>query len=173
MSSRSTYDRRIEQLESAVIARGRRVAARRPGAPAPRAIDAAVDDLLASPHAEAGDLIRIRAVQDVDFHVRHIDRLLLALAPEQLRRADTGSLYALEIALAAVVAGDRARLERLDSTLERILDGAERPLLRDGGGTPPVLDARLRRVALHVLAVAEAARLLLGPAHDRPRAPVA
>jgi hypothetical protein len=172
MGSRSTYERRIEQLESAVIARGRRVAARRPGAPAPRAIDAAVDGLLASPHAEAGDLIRIRALQEIDFHVRHIDRLLLALAPEQLRRADTGSLHALEIALAALVAGDRARLDRLDSTLERILDGAERPLLRDGSGTL-ALDARLRRVALHVLAVAEAARLLLRPANDRPRAPVA
>jgi hypothetical protein len=84
-------------------------AARRPGAPAPRAIEAAVDDLPASPHAEAGDLI---------------------------------------------------------------LDGAERPLLRDGRGTL-ALDARLRRVALHVLAVAEAARLLLSPANDRPRAPVA
>jgi hypothetical protein len=172
MGSRSTYDRRIEQLESAVIARGRRVADRRPGAPAPRGIDAAVDDLLASPHAEAGDLIRIRAVQEIDFHVRHIDRLVRALAPEQLRRADTGSLHALEIALAALLAGDRARLDRLDSTLERILDGAERPLLRSRAGTP-ALDARLRRVALHVLAVTEAARLLLGPAHDRPRAPVA
>jgi hypothetical protein len=105
MASRSTYDRRIEQVESAFIARGRRVAARRPGAPAPRAIDAAVVDLLASPHAEAGGLIRIRAVREIDFHVRHIDRL--------------------------------------------------------------------RRVALHVLAVAGAARLLLSPAHDRPRSPVA
>lgn len=172
MGSRSTYDRRIEQLESAVIARGRRVAARRPGAPAPRAIDVVVDDLLASPLAEPDDLIRIRAVQEIDFHVRHIDRLLVALAPEQLRRADTGALRALEIALATLVAGDGARLGRLDSTLERILDGAERPLLRDGGGTL-ALDARLRRIALHVLAVAEAARLLLRPANDRPRAPVA
>jgi hypothetical protein len=66
MGSRSTYDRRIEQLEWA--------------------IDAAVDDLP-------------------------------ALAPEQLRRADTGPLHALEIA-------------------------------------PAALDARLRRVALHVPAVA-------------------
>jgi hypothetical protein len=172
MGARSTFDRRIDQLASAVIARGRRVAARRSGAPAPRPIDAAVDDLLASPHAEAGDLIRIRAIQEIDFHVRHVDRLLRELAPEQLRRADTGSLYALEIALAALVAGDHVRLDRLDCTLERILDGAERPLLRDGGGTP-ALDARLRRVALHVLAVAEAARLLLSPAAGRPRTPVA
>ena len=172
MGSRSTYERRIEQLESAVVERGRRVAARRPGAPAPRAIDAAVDDLLASPQAGAGDLIRIRAVHEIDFRVRHIDRLLPALAPEQLRRADTGSLHALEMALAALLARDRVRLDRLDSTLERILDGAERPLLRDGRGTL-ALDARLRRVALHVLAVAEAARLLLSPATDRPRAPVA
>lgn len=172
MGTRSTYERRIEQLESAVVARGRRVAAQRPGTAGPRTIDAAVDDLLASPHAEAGDLIRIRAVQEIDFHVRHVDRLLTALAPEQLRRADTGALRALEIALAALVAGDNARLERLDRTLERILDGAERPLLRDGGATLP-LDARLRRVALHVLAVAEAARLRLRPASDRPRAPVA
>jgi hypothetical protein len=172
MGSRSTYDRRIEQLESAVVARGRRVAARRPGSAGPRTIDAVVDDLLASPHAEAADLIRIRAVQEIDFHVRHIDRLVLALAPEQLRRADTGALRALEIALAALVAEDYARLERLDRTLERILDGAERPLLCDGGGTR-ALDARLRRVALHVLAVAEAARLLLRPVTDRPRTPVA
>ena len=147
MATRSTYDRRIEQLESAVVARGRRVAARRPGTAVPRTIDAAVDDLLASPHAEAADLIRIRAVQEIDFHVRHIDRLVIALAPEQLRRADTGAL-------------------------ERILDGVERPLLRDGGGTLR-LDARLRRVALHVLAVAESARLLLRPVSDRPRTPVA
>jgi len=172
MGSRSTYDRRIEQLESAVVARGRRVAARRLGAPALRTIDAVVDDLLASPHAEAADLIRIRAVQEIDFHVRHIERLVPALAPEQLRRADTGALRALEIALAALVDRDRARLERLDRTLERILDGAERPLLREGGGTL-ALDARLRRVALHVLAVAEASRLLLRPAADRPRTPVA
>ncbi len=172
MGTRSTYDRRIEQLESAVVARGRRVAARRPGTAGPRTIDAAVDDLLASPRAEPGDLIRIRAVQEIDFHVRHVDRLLKTLAPEQLRRADTGALRALEIALAALVAGDTARLDRLDATLERILDGAERPLLRDGGATLP-LDARLRRIALHVLAVAEAARLLLRPAYDRPRAPVA
>ena len=161
MGTRSTYDRRIEQLESAVVARGRRVAARRPGTAGPRTIDAAVDDLLASPRAEPGDLIRIRAVQEIDFHVRHVDRLLKTLAPEQL-----------EIALAALVAGDTARLDRLDATLERILDGAERPLLRDGGATLP-LDARLRRIALHVLAVAEAARLLQRPAYDRPRAPVA
>jgi hypothetical protein len=172
MGTRSTYDRRIEQLESAVVARGRRVAARRPGTAGPRTIDVAVDDLLASPHAEAADLIRIRVVQEIDFHVRHIDRLVPALAPEQLRRADTGALRALQIALAALVARDHARLERLDRTLERILDGAERPLLRDGGGTL-ALDARLRRVALHVLAVAEAARLLLRPVNDRPRAPVA
>ena len=172
MGTRSTYGRRIAQLESAVVARGRRVAARRPGTPGPSTIDAAVDDLLASPHADAADLIRIRAVQEIDFHVRHIDRLVLALAPEQLRRVDTGALRALEIALAALVARDCARLERLDRTLERILDGAERPLLRDGGGTL-ALDARLRRVALHVLAVAEAARLLLRPVNDRPRAPVA
>jgi hypothetical protein len=172
MGSRSTYERRIDQLESAVIARGRRVASRRPGAPAPRPVDAAVDELLASSHAEPGDLIRIRAIQEIDFHVRHIGRLLPALAPEQLRRADTGALHALEVALAALVAGDRARLRRLDRTLERILDGAERPLLRSSAGTF-ALDARLRRVALHVLAVAEAARLLLSPAHERPRAPVA
>jgi hypothetical protein len=172
MGTRATYDRRVEQLESAVIALGRRVAARRPGAPAPRAIDAAVDDLLASPHAGAGDLVRIRAVQEIDFHVRHIDRLLPALPPDQLRRADTGSLHALERALAALAAGDRARLDRLDRTLERILDGAERPLLREGGGARP-LDARQRRVALHVLAVAEAARLLLRPVARRPRTPVA
>jgi hypothetical protein len=172
MGSRSTYDRRIDQLESAVVARGRRVAGRRPGTAGLRTIDAAVDDLLASPHAEAADLIRIRAVQEIDFHVRHIDRLVPALAPEQLRRADTGALRALEIALAALVSRDGARLQRLDSTLERILDGVERPLLRDGLGALP-LDARLRRVALHVLAVTEAARLLLRPAGDRPRTPVA
>ena len=88
MGTRSAYDRRIEQLESAVVARGRRLAARRPGTAGPRTIDS-----------------------------------------------------------------------------------AERPLLRDSGGTL-TLDARLRRVALHVLAVAEAARLLLRPVDDRPRTPV-
>jgi hypothetical protein len=172
MGARATYDRRIEQLESAVIARGRRVAARRPGGPAVRGIDAVVDDLLASVHAQTGDVIRIRAIQEIDFHVRHIDRLIVALAPEQLRRADTGPLHALDVALAALRAGDGERLERLDGTLERILDGVERPLLRDRGDTPAP-DTRLRRVALHVLAIAETARLLLNSVRDRPRAPVA
>ena len=159
MGTRSTYVRRIEQLEAAVIGFGRRVAGRRPGARAAhhRAVDVAVDALIGSPLAEPDDVSRIRAAQDVDFHLRHIDRLV-ELPAGAGRKADLqAALAALDAALTAFEARDADRLDRIDRTIERILDTAERPLVRPGGASAP--DARLRRVALHVLAVAEAARL--------------
>ena len=175
MGSRSTFVRRIEQLESAVIGFGRGVAQRRSGARAAHhhAIDLAVDALVGSLLAEPDDIRRIRAVQDVDFHVRHIDRLLDALALDPgpwPQLAET--LACLDLALTAVEARDATRLDRLDRAVERILDGAERPLLRDGSAASAP-DARLRRVALHVLAIADLARCLVPSARARPVAPVA
>jgi hypothetical protein len=170
MGSRSTYVRRIEQLESAVIGFGRGVARRRPGARAGhhRAIEAAVDALAAWPLAEADDVARIRLTQDVDFHLRHIDRLLDAPLAGYGARADVvDALEALELALGAFEARDRIGLDRADRLIERILRAAELPL-HDG-----VADARLRRVALHVLAVTDAARSAAVRGRPRPAAPVA
>jgi hypothetical protein len=174
MENRSTYDRRIEQLEAAVIAFGHGVAHRRRAELAPhhRAIEVAVDALVASPLAAGDDVRRIRTLQDVDFHVRHVDRLVETLAPCDRSRPELlATLAALESALIALETRDFGRLERLDRAIEHILDGAERPLLvREGIASTP--DARVRRAALHVLAIAEAARSLV-PAHrTRPAAPV-
>lgn len=175
MENRSTYDRRIEQLESAVVGFGHGVAQRRPAASAPhhRAVEVAVDALVGSPLAVGDDVRRIRTVQDVDFHVRHIDRLIDTLAPSDRSRPELGAtLQALESALIALETRDFARLERLDRAIERILDGAERPLLvREGIASTP--DARVRRAALHVLAIAEAARSLVPSGRARPATPVA
>ncbi len=168
MASRSTYVRRIEQLESAVIGFGRGVARRRPGVPGAhhRAIEVAVDALVTSPCATEHDLVRIRLAQDVDFHVRHIDRLLDApAATDGSRIGVIDALEALELALAALELRDPTGLARADRLIERILADAERPLMRDGEASAP--DARLRRIALHVLAVAGIARML-GP-RTRPR----
>jgi hypothetical protein len=70
MGSRSTYERRIEQRESA-----------------PRAVDAAVDDLLASPHAQAGCLILDGAERPLlrDGRGTFAARLLLSLANDRPR----------------------------------------------------------------------------------------
>jgi hypothetical protein len=171
MGSRSTYVRRIEQLESAVIAFGRGVATRLPGPRAAhhRAIELAVDALMGSPLAQTDDVRLIRTLQDVDFHSRHIDRLLDTLPPPM--GADmNAALVALAVTLDALERRDGALLDRVDSALERILARAERPLLRDGAAAVP--DARLRRVALHVLAVAEAARAVVPATRVRPPAPV-
>ena len=171
MGSRSTYLRRIEQLESAVIAFGRGVATRLPGPRVAdhRAIELAVDALTGSPLAQTPDLRLIRALQDVDFHSRHIDRLLDTL-PAPVGADMNAALVALAVALDALERRDAALLDRVDSALERLLERAERPLLRAGAATVP--DARLRRVALHVLAVAEAARAVAPAASVRPPAPV-
>ena len=160
MGSRSTYVRRIEQLELAVVEFGHTVAGRRPAARAAHhnAVKLAVEALVGSPLARAGDLRRIRALEDVDFHVRHIDRLLDELGPHSglqldLRRA----LHALDVALAGFVAHDPAPLARLDHAVERILAGAE--------------PALLCRIALHMHAIAGAVRS--AAAHDRVPVPVA
>jgi hypothetical protein len=81
------------------------------------------------------------------------------------------ALEALDSALTAFETRDSTRLGRVDRTIERILDTAERPLVRASGASAP--DARLRRVALHVLAVAEAARVRAPADRARPPAPVA
>jgi hypothetical protein len=172
MGSRSTYLRRIEQLECAVVAFGRGVAARLPGPRAAhhRAIELAVDALTGSPLAQASDVRLIRALQDVDFHTRHIDRLFDTL-PGPVAADMNATLVALAVALDALERRDAALLDRVDSTLERILERAERPLLRDDPTAVP--DGRLRRVALHVLAIAEAARAVVPAVSVRPAAPVA
>ena len=172
MGTRSTYVRRIEQLEAAVIGFGRSVSGRRPGARAAhhRAVDVAVDALIGSPLAEPDHVSRIRAAQDVDFHLRHIDRLVEMPAGAGPQPDMQAALEALDSALTAFEARDSARLGRVDRTIERILDSAERPLVRAGGASAP--DARVRRVALHVLAVAEAARVRAPADRARPAAPV-
>jgi hypothetical protein len=81
------------------------------------------------------------------------------------------TLVALAVALDALERRDAALLDRVDSTLERILERAERPLLRDDPAAVP--DGGLRRVALHVLAIAEAARAVVPAVSVRPAAPVA
>ena len=173
MGTRSTYLRRIEQLEAAVIGFGHRVARRLPGARAAhhRAVDVAVDALIGSPLAEPDDVTRIRAAQDVDFHLRHIDRLVEMPARTGPQPDMQAALEALDSALTAFETRDSTRLGRVDRTIERILDTAERPLVRASGASAP--DARLRRVALHVLAVAEAARVRAPADRARPPAPVA
>ena len=160
MGSRSSYVRRIEQLELAVVEFGHSVAGRRPAARAAHhdAVKQAVEALVGSPLAQAGDIRRIRALEDVDFHVRHIDRLLDELGPHSglqldLRRA----LHALDVALAGFGAHDPTPLARLDHAVERILAGAE--------------PALLCRIALHMHAIAGAVRS--AAAHDRVPVPVA
>jgi hypothetical protein len=162
MGSRSTYVRRIEQLESAVVGFGHSVAGRRPSRRAAhhRVVKLAVEALVESPLAETRDVRRVRALQEIDFHVRHIDRLLDDLGPQaktnlDLRRA----LKALDLALAGYAAHDRARLVRLDRAVERILAGVE--------------PAPVCRIALHMHAIGGVLKSVA--AHDRTRrqAPVA
>jgi hypothetical protein len=174
MGTRSTYVRRIEQLESAVIGFGRGVVGRRSRASAAhhRAIDVAVDALVASPLAAGDDVARVRLAQDVDFHLRHIARLLDAPLAVYGARADVvDALEALELVLDALEARDRVGLPRADHLIERVLEEAERPLLRDGVASAP--DARVRRIALHVLAIADAARTAASRGRPSPAAPVA
>jgi hypothetical protein len=159
MGSRSGYVRRIEQLESAVVGFGRGVVRRRARARAAhhRAIEIAVDALVCSPFAGRDDVARIRLTQDIDFHLRHIDRLLEAPLAVYGARADVvDALEALDLVLDALEARDRIGLRRADRLIERILEEAERPLVREGVASAP--DARMRRIALHVLAIADAAR---------------
>jgi hypothetical protein len=174
MGTRSTYLRRIEQLESAVTGFGRGVVRRRARARAAhhRAIDVAVEALVCSPAAGRRDVARIRRAQDVDFHLRHIDRLLEAPFAVYGARADVvDALEALELVLEALEARDGVGLGRADRLIERILEDAERPLVREGVASAP--DARMRRIALHVLAIADAAREAAPGGHPTPAAPVA
>jgi hypothetical protein len=159
MGTRSTYVRRIEQLESAVIGFGRGVVRHNSCARAAhhRAIDVAVDALVRSPFATRDDVARIRLTQDVDFHLRHIDRLLEAPFAVYGASADVvDALEALELVLDALEARDRVGLGRADRLIECILEATEAPLVREGVVSAP--DARMRRIALHVLAIAGAAR---------------
>jgi hypothetical protein len=174
MGTRSAYVRRIEQLESAVIGFGRGVVRRRARARAAhhRAIDVAVDALVCSPFAGRGDIARVRLTQDIDFHLRHIDRLLEAPFGVYGARADVvDALEALELVLDALAARDTVGLVAADRLIERILEEAERPLVRDGVASAP--DARMRRIALHVLAIADAARTAAPADRPSPAAPVA
>jgi hypothetical protein len=175
MGSRSIYVSQIDELEAAVIGFGRRVAGRRPvdRVGHHRAVGVAIETLRGSPFARPSDRARIHAMQDVDFHVRHVDRLLESLGGVVESRADVRStLAALDRSLAAFADRDIARLDLIDRALQRILERVERPLLRDRPVSPAV-DARVRRVALHVLAVAEAARLAAPSGRTRPPATVA
>jgi hypothetical protein len=174
MGNRSTYVRRIEALESAVIGFGRGVVRRRSRARAAhhRAIDVAVDALVCSPFAGRGDVARIRLTQDVDFHLRHVDRLLEAPFAVYGARADVVDvLEALELVLDALEARDGIGLGRADRLIERILAEAERPLVHERVASAP--DARMRRIALHVLAIADAARTSAPSGRPNPTAPVA
>jgi hypothetical protein len=175
MGSRSVYVRQIDELEAAVIGFGQSVADRRPvdRIGHHRAVGLAIDALRGSPFARPSDRARIHAVQDVDFHVRHVDRLLETLGGVVEARADVrAALAALDRSLAAFADRDTARLDLIDRALQRILERVERPLLRDRP-TASAVDARVRRVALHVLAVAEAARLAAPSGRTCPPAPVA
>ncbi len=174
MGSRSAYLRRIEQLESAVIGYGRGVVHRRLRARGAhhRAIDIAVDALTSSPLAGRADLARIRLTQDIDFHLRHVDRLLEAPLAVYGARADVvDALQALDLVLDALEARDRVGLGRAGRLIERLLEDSERPLVHEGVASAP--DARLRRVGLHVLAIAEAARSSAPSNRPAPAAPVA
>jgi hypothetical protein len=161
MGTRSTYVRRIDALEASVIGFGRAVAGRHPGQRVGhhRAVSLAIDALGGSLAAEAADLARIGVVQDVEFHVRHIDRLLDGLAGDAHARPDVrAALDALDRTLVAFADRDAGRLDPIDHALQRVLERVERPLLRDRP-VASAADARVRRVALHVLAVAAAVRL--------------
>jgi hypothetical protein len=162
MGSRSTYARRIEQLESAVVGFGHSVAGRRCSGRAAhhRVVKLAVEALISSPQADESAIRRIRMLQEVDFHLRHIDRLLADLGPQakthlDLRRA----LKALDLALAGHAAHDLAPLGRLDRAVERVLADAE--------------PAPVCRIALHMHAIGGV--LQSAGSHDRARrqAPVA
>jgi hypothetical protein len=159
MDSRGPYFRQTRQFELMVIEFGRHVARQQAGPSSDRhqAIDLAIDALVTSPLAEPDDVRRIRLLEDVDFHLRHIARELEGITP------DSGAepkrvLQALELAVSALQVPDAGELSRLDGVLERILDDAEQPLLRNIAGSTP--HARVRSAALHVLAIADSARSL-------------
>ena len=159
MGSRSTYVRRIEQLELAVVGFGHSVAgAGPPLAPHHHAREGGRRGAGRLAARAGGGRPPHPRPQDVDFHVRHIDRLLDELGPHaglqlDLRRA----LQALDAALTGYAAHDPAPLARLDHAVERIL--------ADAG------PALLCRIALHMHAIAGAVRS--AAAHDRAPVPVA
>ena len=166
MDSRATYLRQVRQFEIAVIEFGRRVA-RQQAAPSPdrhRALDVAIDALVTSPLAEPADVRRIRLMEDVDFHVRHIARLLDRPIASTIRPEPQRILEALDLALSTLQLPTPSELARLDRVLAQILDHAEQPLLRNLAEATP--HARIRSAALHVLAIADSARSLT---RNRPR----
>jgi hypothetical protein len=166
VDSRATYLRQVRQFELAVIEFGRHVA-RQQAAPSPDrhgALDVAVDALVTSPLAEPDDVRRIRLMEDVDFHVRHIAGLIEGPFAPTTRLEPQRVLQALELALSTLQLPTPSELSRLDSVLERILDDAEQPLLRNLAEATP--HARIRSAALHVLAIADSARSLT---RNRPR----
>ena len=126
--------------------RRRAAAAGAQSAPHHRAIEVAVDALdrlAAAPPATTS--AASAPLQDVDFHVRQSIAWSTRSRPGDRSRPELlATLEALESALIALETRDFARLERLDRAIERILDGAERPLLvREGIASTP--DARVRR----------------------------
>ena len=167
MDSRTTYVGQVVRLELTVIDFGRRVARQEAGASQDRhrAVDVAIDALVTSPLAEPDDVRRIRLLEDVDFHVRHIARVL-----ERPSTAQQRVLRALELALSALQAPDPGAFVFLDSVLERMLDEAERPLLGNVGDATPHADMRI--AVLHVLAIADSARSL-APTRLEPATAVA
>ena len=173
MRSRSTHAGRLDELEAAVLGFGRAVAAGRPSARAPhhRGVTMAVDALRAAPVATSEDRRRIAALEDVDFHLRHIDRLVETLALSPHAPDVRPALDALGLALTVFETRGGVRLERLDRRVGDILATVERPLLERGAGS--VADARLRRIALHVLAVGEASGFAPPPDRTPTPAPAA
>jgi hypothetical protein len=175
MGSRSSQLRRVDEFEAAVVGFGRSLAEQRTsGRLAHRlATRRALEALRRPMPADDVDSRRLRAVEDVDFHLRHIDRLLDSLASGAGEGPDTAPvLAALALALETFERRDVGRLGRLDRVVGEILDGAERPLL-EGGTLPTAPDARLRRVALHVLAVGDAARFAAPSERPRSATPAA
>lgn len=167
MDSRTTYAGQVVRLELTVIEFGSRVARQQAGASQDRdrAVDVAIDALVTSPLAEHEDVRRIRLLEDVDFHVRQIARLL-----ERPSSAQQRVLRALELALSALHVPDPSAFALLDSVVERTLDDAERPLLGNVGDATPQAD--MRTAVLHVLAIADSARSL-APTQLEPATPVA
>jgi hypothetical protein len=162
MGSRSTYARRIEQLESAVVGFGHSVAGRRCTGRAAhhRVVKLAVEALIASPQADEFAIRRVRMLQEVDFHLRHIDRLLDELGPQSRTHLDLRrALKALDLALAGYAGHDRGPLGRLDRAVERVLAGAE--------------PAPVCRIALHMHAIGSVLQSAGSNDRVRRQAPVA
>ena len=153
----TTFQEQVEALEDDAVRFGRAVVA---------ALNAAADGirpecavfesarvrhasaaLLRSPHATAGDIGRIRAVQEASLHIRHIERAVAADGWRgDPRRLAAGLALALDVFL------------RRDLSGLRVLGRMIYVILED-----PALGARARCAGLHVLAVGEAWRMAIPP----------